>query len=116
MLLNADLELGIETDASTASGSHNAHPVRKRIAIKLKPPGKAGKEKKQGRSKAAKDARDGTLGREGQSGKVHVLPNFICLLSNPNIEIMFTFEVDKQLIKEFVDVLIYNNNLFLNFD
>lgn len=65
-----DLELGSEGDAAASTGAHNTHPIRKRIAIKLKPAGKsqAGKEKKGTRTKPSKETGDQNLTSEGQQG------------------------------------------------
>lgn len=62
-----DLELGSEGDSSVSTRSHSAHPIRKRIAIKLKPPGKSqtAKEKKGSRAKLTKTSDDQNLVNDG---------------------------------------------------
>lgn len=68
-----DLELGSEGDAAASTGAHSTHPIRKRIAIKLKPAGKsqAAKEKKGTRTKSSKETADLNLANDGQQGNAY---------------------------------------------
>lgn len=54
--------------------SHSAHPIRKRIAIKLKPPGKSQttKEKKGPRAKSTKTADDHVLVNDGMESMTFI--------------------------------------------
>lgn len=65
-----DLELGSEGDSSVSTRSNSAHPIRKRIAIKLKPPGKSqtAKGKKGPRAKSTKTYDDHNLVNDGMDG------------------------------------------------